>query len=178
MATGGSLGRTISGMVFVAIVVVVSALIFVLIWLGASPSSAFYALIEIGIVALVFSLAAYLSQAVVTPSLVARAGTWAYLAMGFTVVFVTIGAYPDGSVSTTTRIYLAFPFLILFAIAVLGIWWRSGQRAAEQHRTEERKAWQSQPTASAFDYAAAQRPSVPPPSSSNPNAPPPGAPGR
>jgi hypothetical protein len=164
MAASSSTGRQIAGWAFVVILLAIAALIFAVTWLVESPTSVFYALVAIGALALVMALAAYLMRAAVAKVVIAEATSWGFLGMGFTVLLVTIGLYPDSTVSTTTRIVYAIVVLIVLAIAVLGFYWGAGQRPAEAARLAERQEWRQQPTVSAFEYTTAHPPSVPPPS--------------
>jgi hypothetical protein len=165
--------RRISGTVFTAIMLIVAAVLFYLVYLLEAPTSPFWALLAIGALALVFALVAYLLEAAIAQPMLGRFISWAFLGMGFTVLFVTITLYPDATVSTTQRVYLVLGALALLAIAVLGFYWRSGVLPAEAARTVERQSWQARPTVSAFDHSTANAPAVPPPSSSGaPKAPP------
>jgi hypothetical protein len=172
--SGATPARRISGAVFAAILLVVAALLFYFVYLVVSPTSAFQALLWIGFLALVFALVAYLMESAVAQPLLARAVSWGFMGMGFTVLFVTIGLYPDSSVTTTNRIELAIGALVLLAIAVLGVYWRSGQLPAEAQRNESRAAWQARPTVSAFDYTTSRPADVPPPTTGTPPRPPSG----
>jgi hypothetical protein len=175
MAAASSLGRKVSAWLLTVILLVVAALLFYLTWLLASPSSVFDSLLEIGAEALLFALVAYLTRPLTTNPVIAQALSWGFLGMGFTVLFVTIGLYPDSTVSTISRVELAIGVLVVLVVAVLGFYWGAGQRPAEAARQEERQAWRQQPTVSAFDYTTARPPSVPPPPSSTPPpSPPPG----
>jgi peptidoglycan/LPS O-acetylase OafA/YrhL len=175
MATGAPTVRRIAGAVFVAIMLVIAALVLFLIWFLEEPSSAFWALLAIGWVALVFALVAYLLESAVANPVVGRAASYGFSAMGFTVLAITIGIYPDAAVPTLWRIELALVLLVALGIAALGFYWRSGSLAHDEAREVARAEWRAQPTVSAFDYAAAKAPSVPPPRSpGGPSSPPPG----
>ncbi|HEV2316191.1 MAG TPA: hypothetical protein VGV89_01265 [Thermoplasmata archaeon] len=174
MTAAGGLARTLSGAAFLAIALAMGAILFLVIWLVVSPfeppAGPFLALMVIGVLSLVLAAGSYFAQAAVAQPLMARAASWGFLAMGFTVLFVTDGLYPDGAIGLVTRLILAFVFLVFLAVAVGGIYWRSGQLAAEQRRTEARKEWAAQPPVSAFDYKAAHPANVPPPSGSGTTA--------
>jgi hypothetical protein len=173
MAGTAPLARRISGAAFAGVMLVAAGLVFYLEWLLGSPTSAFTALLGIGVLALVFALVAYVLQAMVQQPILARATSWGFLAMGFTVLFVTVGLYPDEAYSSTARLEYALLFLALLAISLLGIYWRSGALAQEAQRGEARARWQAQPPTSAFDYAAARPANVPPPNVADaPGAPP------
>jgi hypothetical protein len=174
MSAGSSIGRTVSGVLFGAVVVVLAAVLFFTIWLFESPSNPFNALLTIGTVALIFALVCYLLQALVSRPILARAASWGFLAMGFTVVFATVAIYPYASVGNLSRLYIGVAYLFVLAVALFGFYWRAGELHAESRRKEHRQDWVAQPSASAFDYTAARPANVPPPPSVNaPTAPPP-----
>lgn len=168
MGSASTPGR-IAGWAFVLILLVAAALLFLLVWLSVAPTSTFWALIGIGWLALLFALIAYLAQAFSRNPLVGRATGIGFAAMGFTVIGVTAGLFPDASVTSTTRILLALAMLVFLAIAVVGVSWGARNRASVAQREAARDGWRAQPPTSAFDYASAQHPSVPRPSS--PSAP-------
>jgi hypothetical protein len=159
MNAPSSSGRAISGAVFVLILLVAAALIFLLIWLLVAPTSAFWALIGIGWVALLFGLVAYLAQAFSRNPMTGRATGIGFAAMGFTTLGVTAGLFPDPNVSSITRILLALAMLFALAIAVAGIMWGSRNRENVANRESSREAWRAQPAVSAFDYSSARDPS-------------------
>ncbi len=172
-----STGRAIASWAFVAILLVAAALLFLLLWLLVAPTSAFWALIGIGWVALLFGLVAYLAQAFSRNPMVGRSTGFGFAAMGFTVLAVTAGLFPDSSVSSVTRVLLALAMLFALAIAVAGILWGSRNRENVANREEARAAWRAQPVTSAFDYTSARDANVPPPASPpRPPTPPTGGP--
>ncbi len=166
MAASPTVARRLSGAVFIVVMLAIAAVLFYLVWFLDSGTP-FTALVAIGFLALVFGLVAYLLRAFVAEPVIGQVISWGFLGMGFVVLFATAGLYNDPSVAfVPTRIGLLLGTLVLFAVTVLGFYWRSGQLPAEAERKAERKEWQARPPASAFDYAAARPPQPPPPPSS------------
>ncbi len=163
MAGPAPVGRRISGVVLLAILLVAAALLLFLVWITVSPTSEFWALIGIGWIALLFALVAYLARSFTPDPVLARATSLGFAGMGFTVLAVTVALFPaESSVTTVLRIVLALLLLGALVIAVLGFYYGSGQRAQLALREEARETWRAQPTSSAFDYPAAHPPSPPP----------------
>jgi FlaA1/EpsC-like NDP-sugar epimerase len=150
----------IAGTLFVAILVVIAALICLGIYL-ALPSDHVSALLAIGVVALVFALVAYLARSLTRYPETPRALSWGFAGFGFAVLFLTV--LLGGFSSVDTVVYL---ILILVALAVMvgGVWWMGRSQAADRPREEARREWDSRPPESALSYSTAQgTPGVSPP---------------
>ncbi|MGI0054016.1 MAG: hypothetical protein ACREC5_00945 [Thermoplasmata archaeon] len=177
MSAPPNAARRISGAVFIVVMLAIAAVLFYLLWVLESPSSTFYALVGIGVLALVFGAVAYILEALVARPELGQAVSWGFLGMGFAVLFATAGFYPDGSVFfVPTRLGLILGTLAALAVVILGFYWRSGQIPAEEARIAERRPWQSRPAVSAFEYPTARPSEAAPPPSPPPPASPPGGP--
>ncbi len=137
----------------------------------------YYALLGIGILALLVSGGAYLAEAFSARPTAQRAVAWGFFGMGFAVLFATIALGSMYGVLTLFGQLIALIVVILvLVVAVAFIGWRSRALAATQVRLAKRAAWQSSPPGSALDYSAAHTASVPqvpapPPGSTPPRSP-------
>jgi hypothetical protein len=162
----------LTSVAIVAILVVVSILLFVTVYLVFPEHDHFTALLLIGILALAFALVAYLLQATSASPIGPRALAWGYLGMGFATLFITLAAAPDPDVGSVPRLIGLLVVVLLLAIALAFIGWRSRSVAAERHRSAAREEWTQHPPPSAFTYATAQAaPTVVPPGASEGSAP-------
>lgn len=161
-----------------AILVVIAAAIFFGIYLALPELDHFFALILIGVLALILAGVSYFSQALTRDATVQRAATLGFLGMGFVVLFLTVAFDPAGNEPTfLDRLGGLIVLAILLVIAIVGGLWRARGRMQDATRQEHRSAWAQRPAASAFDYPAAG--TVPPAGPTPPvNSPPSVPPGR
>lgn len=161
----------IGALLLTAILVIAAALIFTAIYFVLPENGHFNGLLVIGILSLVFALLAYLSQAVSTDALVQRSLAWGFLGLGFTTLFLTIGLATNPEWSPMARLVALIVLLVLLAIAVAGILWRTRSVAMEEKRVEARQTWARTPPLSAFQYSSAA-PAAPVDTTSPPTVPP------
>ncbi|HXQ93629.1 MAG TPA: hypothetical protein VN864_00445 [Thermoplasmata archaeon] len=138
------------------IFVVVAALLFLAIYLALPGNQHFYALVTIGILALVFALGAYLAQAILPDPLVARSLSWGFAGLGFFLLLGTLVTNPASTLGALSQIFALIVVLLFLAAALAGAYWRSWTVASTKARVEQRAVFQSQPPRSALDYSTAQ----------------------
>jgi MFS family permease len=174
-ANAAPTGSKVAAWVVAAILLVVGILLFYGIYLVVS--SHFYALLTIGILAVVFALVAYLSESISRQPSVQRAAAWGFYGLGFAVLLLTIGLNPGSTLSTGWQITGLIIVLVLLAASIAGVGWRFRAVASEQGRQIEHGNWQARTPPSAFSYTAGgpTNPPVattPPPGGSPPSRPP------
>jgi MFS family permease len=166
--------------VLTALFLIVAALVFAAIYVTITADRGFWALIAIGIVALIFSLGSYLMESVSRQPTAQRSLAWGFFGMGFAVLILTLALGPTyGVLSTLWMLWGLVIVLAVLIIAVALIAWRIRSVRATENLQVARTEWRNEPTASAFSYAAANSPSVPataPPPPATGNPPPPGSP--
>jgi peptidoglycan/LPS O-acetylase OafA/YrhL len=156
--------------------VVVAALLFTLVYISLPQNHEFTALLVIGVLALLFALGCYLAEAVSRDPTAQRSLAWAFLAMGFATLFLSVGLGPTYNVESIPNMLIGLILLvILLAVCVGLIVWRA--RGVQQVARQEvaRTAWRSEPPVSAFSYTTANAPSGPtgaPPASPGTGTPP------
>ncbi|MGA8275895.1 MAG: hypothetical protein WB789_07760 [Thermoplasmata archaeon] len=161
----------ISAAVLGALFVVVAALLFYAIYLAFPQNHEFGALLLIGSISLVFALGCYLTESVSRDPAAQRSLAWAFLAMGFATLFLSVGLGPTYGVESTLGMLTGLIVLIiLLMITIVLIVWRTRSVQTTAHREVARKTWQTETPVSAFSYTTANSPSVP---TTSP-APPPG----
>lgn len=170
-----------SGWLITGLFLIIAGLLFYAIYLLLPASMHFWALITIGILAIVFALGSYLMESVSRDPTAQRSLAWGFFGMGFAVLILTLGLGPSYGVLSTIAMLLGLVVvLIVLVIAVALIAWRGRAVRATQNQQVPRAAWRNEPTPSAFSYAAANAPSVPavapPPSPPGGSAPPPRSP--
>jgi hypothetical protein len=154
----------------------VAALLFYGIYLAVPQNHEFTALIYIGVLALLFAIACYLLESASRDPSAQRSLAWAFLAMGFATLFLTVGLGPTYNVESFGDFLLGLILLvILLAVTIALIAWRL--RAVQQtaHQEVARAAWRHEAPVSAFSYSTANAPSVPtsaPPPPTGSGAPP------
>lgn len=167
-----------SAWVITALFVIVAALVFAAIYLTIPSDHGFWALIAIGIVALVFSLGSYLMESASRRPTAQRSLAWGFFGMGFAVLIFTIGLGPTyGVLSTVWMLWGLVIVLAVLIVAVALVAWRVRAVRATANQEVPRAAWRNEPAPSAFSYAAANAPSVPstappPPGTGGPSPPP------
>jgi hypothetical protein len=156
------------------ILVVVAAALFFGIYLAVPELNHFYALLAIGVIALLFAAFAYLAQAFTRDPVVQRAATLGFLGMGFVVLFLDVAFGGEGDTpSFLGRLAGLIVLALLLVVALGGILWRVKGRMTDAVREERRDSWAQRPVASAFDYPAAQAVAPPPTAPANaPSSPP------
>ncbi len=163
-----------SGWLITALFLVVAALVFAAIYYTITSDHGFWALVTIGIVALVFSLGSYLMESVSRQPTAQRSLAWGFFGMGFAVLFLTIGLGPlYGVLSTVWALWGLVIVVAVLIVAVALMAWRVRAVRATENQQVPRTAWRTEPAPSAFSYAAANSPSVPstappPPSGGSP----------
>lgn len=173
-----SVGTKWSAALIAGLLAVAAALLFYAIYVALPQQHHYWALIAIGILALLFAFGSYLAESLSRAPVAQRSFAWGFFAMGFAVLIVSIALGTTYSVLTLFGELIALVVVILaLVVAVALIAWRTRALQATQERLRKREAWQNAPTTSALDYAAAHTPSVPQvPTAPAPNSPPPRSP--
>lgn len=153
---------SISAVVLGAILLVIAVLVFAGVYLALPGTGHFYALIWIGILALIFAIGSYIGSSVTRDPSAARLATFGFLGMGFAVLILTITVGPDNPLSTTAQIVSLIVVLLLLVGVVFMARWRANELGREHRRDEQRTVWEQTPPKSAFEYAAAQTATPPP----------------
>jgi hypothetical protein len=173
-------GEKWSGLLLTAIFLAIAVLLFVGIYLAFTANSHYFALIIIGVLALVLGGVSFLAEAFSREPSAQRSLAWGFFGMGFAVLFLSLGLGPTyGVISTLDSIIGLVLVLVLLFVAVAFVRWRGRSTRATENQQIPRRAWRSEPAPSAFSYAAANSPSVPstaPPPSNAPSSPPPRSP--
>jgi hypothetical protein len=174
--SGPTARQGIGAGVLTALFLAGAALLFFVIYLAFPQNHEFGALLLIGSLALVFAVVCYLSESFSRDPAAQRSLAWAFLAMGFATLFLSVGLGPTYGVESVFGMLVGLLVLIvLLAIAVGLIIWRTRAVAATAHQEVARKAWRSEAPVSAFSYSTANSPSVPatspPPAAGNGNPP-------
>lgn len=171
-----------SGAVLTALFLVIAVVVFLLVYFALPGSQHYYALLLIGVLALIFALGCYLAEAGSRNPSYQRSLAWGFFAMGFAVLFgtVAIGPYYVSSITTVDQLASLLVVLVVLIVSVGLIAWRGRAVRATQNQQIPRAAWRSEPAPSAFSYAAANSPAVPKTEQlpTNPPASPPGTPPR
>lgn len=170
-----------SGAVLTALFLVLAALVFLLCYYAFPANQHYTALLLIGIISLIFALGSYLAQSFSRSPGYQRSLAWGFFGMGFAVLFLTVGLGPYyiSSITVVDQLAGLVVLLVVLIVSVALIAWRVRAVRATENQQVPRAAWRSEPTPSAFSYAAANSPSVPktsqlptPPPSSPPSSPP------
>lgn len=140
-------------------------------------SQPFWALFWVGIISLVFALAAYLAGALTPNPRFQRALGAAYYGLGFVLLYADIGVNPSTTLSSAWQLIALALVTLALASTVIAIGWRLRSLAQPPREAQAREAWRQQGgSPSAFSYTTAHSPSNPttmPPASST-QTPPPG----
>jgi len=145
-----------------AIFLLIAALIFATLYYAFPASNHWYALIGIGIIALVFSLGSYFAEAASREPTIQRSLAWGFFGMGFAVLLITVGIGPMYGILTMViaLVGLVLVLAVLFITVGLMMWRvRAVQRTAL--REAPRESWRKEPTPSALSYSTATSASVP-----------------
>ncbi|MCI4336870.1 MAG: hypothetical protein L3K17_06720 [Thermoplasmata archaeon] len=165
---------TLPAVVLGIVLLAVAVLAFLGIYLALPGQGHFYALIWIGVLALVFAAISYVGSALTRDPSAVRLATFGFLGMGFAVLLLTIGVGPDNPLNQLGQIVGLIIVLVLLVGVVFGARWRANELGRENRRSEQRTEWTSTPPKSALDYAAAQTAPAPPaatPPSGSPSPP-------
>ncbi len=167
-----------SGAVLTVLFLVIAALVFAAIYVTLPGTSHFYALLAIGIVALVFSLGSYMAEAASREPTAQRSLAWGFFGMGYAVLLLTIGLGPYyGVLSAVWQLWGLVIVVATLFVSVFLVAWRGRAVRATANQQIPRAAWRNEPAPSAFSYAAAKSPSVPTTAPPPPPAAPPSPPG-
>ncbi len=151
-----------SGWLLTGLFLIVAALVFAAIYFTVTGDHGFWALLTIGIVALVFSLGSYLMESFSRQPTAQRSLAWGFFGMGFAVLLLTIGLGPTyGALATVWALWGLVIVVAVLIVAVALMAWRVRAVRATENQQVPRVAWRSEPAPSAFTYAAANSPSVP-----------------
>ncbi len=146
----------------------------VYLFLRAQP---FWALFWVGILALVFALAAYLAGALTPDPKFQRALAAGYYGLGFLLLYADLAVNPGSTLSSAWQLVALALVTLALASTVIAIGWRRRSIAQPPREAQDREAWrQSGGSPSAFSYTTAHSPSnptpMPAPSSQSPPPPP------
>jgi peptidoglycan/LPS O-acetylase OafA/YrhL len=159
-----------------ALFVIVAVLVFAAIYYTITSDHGFWALIAIGIVALIFALGSYLMESVSRQPTAQRSLAWGFFGMGFAVLILTVALGPTyGVLGTVWMLWGLVIVLAVLIVAVALIAWRVRAVRATENQEVSRTAWRNEPAPSAFSYSAANSPNVPstsPPPPSSDSSPP------
>ncbi len=148
--------------VLAAIFLVIAALIFAALYYDLTAANHWWALLGIGLVALVFAGGSYLAEASSRDPTIQRSLAWGFFGMGFAILLLTLAV---GHMYGVISIVVALLGLVLVLIALFAsvglMMWRVRAVARTASREAPREAWRKEPTPSALTYAAANSPSVP-----------------
>jgi MFS family permease len=151
-----------SGALLSALFLVAAVLLFALIYIGLPSNQHYGALLLIGVVALFFALASYLAESLSREPTGQRSLAWGFFGLGFAVLFLTIGLGPYYGLLSTFYMLLGLLFTVVALIVTVAlIAWRGRAVRRTQNREVSRQSWRNEPAPSAFQYAAANSPSVP-----------------
>ena len=163
-----------SGWLLTGLFLVVAALVFAAIYYTIPADHGFWALIAIGIVALVFAVGSYLAESFSRQPTAQRSLAWGFFGMGFAVLLLTIALGPTyGVLGVVWMLWGLVIVVSVLIVAVALMAWRVRAVRATQNQQVSRTAWRQEPAPSAFTYGAANSPSVPvtappPPASGGP----------
>jgi hypothetical protein len=152
----------ISALLLTVLFLAAAALLFYAIYLVFPAQQHFGALLLIGSLALVFAVACYLVESLSRDPAAQRSLAWAFMAMGFATLFLSVGlGNYYGLESVTSMLTGLIVLILLLIIAVAGIAWRMRAVAADRPREAARTAWRSEAPVSALSYSTANSPNVP-----------------
>ncbi len=153
---------TWSAPLLTALFLIVAALVFAAIYFTVTADRGFWALLLIGIVALIFALGSYLMESVSRRPTAQRSLAWGFFGMGFAVLILTIALGPTYGVLST--VWMLWGLVIVIAVLIVAValmGWRVRAVRATENQQVARTSWRQEPAPSAFSYAAANAPSVP-----------------
>ncbi|MCI4373246.1 MAG: hypothetical protein L3K02_06345 [Thermoplasmata archaeon] len=166
----------LSAAVLTALFLIVAGLLFYGIYIALPQNHEFGALLLIGVLSLVFAIGCYLLESASRDPAAQRSLAWAFLAMGFATLFLSVGLGPSYGVESSNNMLIGLIVLVIFlAVTIALISWRLRAVQATAHQEVARQSWQREAPVSAFSYSTANSPSTPtttpPPSGGNGNPP-------
>jgi hypothetical protein len=111
----------------------------------------FTALLWIGSLSLVAAVASYFFEAYSVRPTVQHSLAWGFAAMGFVILFADFVA-PPVLLDPIAQIVGVMVLLVMFAVFLAGVRWRSRALQREMSRIPARERWRGQPAPSAFAY--------------------------
>jgi hypothetical protein len=159
---------TVSAAALGILLLAIAVLAFVGIYLALPGQGHFYALVWIGILALIMAAASYVGSSLTRDPSAVRLATFGFLGMGFAILLLTIAVGPDnpllpsGQSTSIGQIAWLIVLLVLLVGVVFGARWRANEMGRQNRRSEQRTEWGQSTPKSAFEYAAAQTTSAPP----------------
>lgn len=169
-----------SGWLLTGLFLLVAAILFLAVYYSLPQSQHFFALIAIGILALVLAVGSYFAESLSRDPTAQRSLAWGFFGMGFAVLLLTVALGPTyGVLGLVAQLWSLLFIVVVLFVAVALIAWRGRAVRATQNQQVARAAWRNETAPSAFSYAAAHSPSVPeasPPPASPGSSPPPRSP--
>jgi hypothetical protein len=156
------IGGKISGVLLVVVLAVIVAILLSLVYVLNPADSHVPALLEMGILSLVFALLAYFARAFTHQPRFPQSISWGFTGLGFGLLLLTLGLAPSGTIEGLQRIGGFLLVLIALAVVLGFAVWGARGAASEAQRGAERARWASQPAPNALDYPAAAPPATPP----------------
>ncbi|MCI4319201.1 MAG: hypothetical protein L3J87_03085 [Thermoplasmata archaeon] len=160
--------------VLAALLGFVAFLLFLGIYLAVPFVNHFYALVTIGVLALLFAIISYFTQALSADASLQRAFSWGFAAMGFALLFLAILLPLNTGITFLGQLAALIVLMLLVIVWVVGISWGVRARGMMRQRTAQRESWASHPPPSAFSYGSSNAPAPTPPAGAT-NPTPPGA---
>jgi hypothetical protein len=152
----------VSAALLTALFLIVAGLLFYGIYLALPQNHEFGALLLIGVLSLVFAIGCYLLESVSRDPTAQRSLAWAFLAMGYATLFLSVGLGPTYGVESFGNFLVGMILLVIFlAVTIALITWRIRAVQTTAHREVARGAWRSEAPVSALSYSTANSPSVP-----------------
>src|SRR5271170_4041042 len=102
-----------SAVLLSALFVIVAALLFTLLYLALPQNHEFGALLLIGVIALFFALGCYLAESASRDPAAQRSLAWAFLAMGFATLFLSVGLGPTYNVESVQNMLIGLILLVI-----------------------------------------------------------------
>ncbi|MCI4349606.1 MAG: hypothetical protein L3J93_05260 [Thermoplasmata archaeon] len=165
------IGGKVSGALLVVVLAVIVAILMSLVYVLNPSDQHVPALLEMGILSLVFALLAYFGRAFTHQPRFPQAISWGFTGLGFGLLLLTLGLAPSGTIEGLQRVGGFLVVLIALAVVLLFAVWGARGAASEASRGAERARWASQPAPNALNYAAAAPPAT---TATQPTAPPTG----
>ncbi len=145
-----------------AIFLVIAALVFAALYYAFPATYHWWALLGIGMVALVFAGGSYLAEAASRDPTIQRSLAWGFFGMGFAVLLLTLAVGHMYGVLTIVGALIGLVLVLAALFVAVGLMmWRVRAVARTDSREAPREAWRREPTPSALTYSAANSPAVP-----------------
>ncbi len=159
-STAAAVNRIAAGLI-TGILVIAAGILFVGFYLLFPAHAHAFALLLIGMVAVVFAAIAYLFESFSRRPTYQRTTAWGFYAFGFAVLLLTLGLNPTGYLSLAQQLVGVVVTLLFLAGSIAGIAWRYRSAASVPPREAGRAAWRASTPQSAFDYPTAHSPTAP-----------------